>query len=63
MTIRQLITMLETYEKSLGDVEVTVAEVEKGENASNRYGIGIGLKVGNIEIEELQDYIETGCLY
>ena len=63
MTIRQLITMLETYEKQLGDVGVTVAEVKEGGNASDRYGIGMGLKVGDIEIKELQDYIQTGCLY
>jgi len=63
MKISELIALLEEMMKKQGDVEVKVAEVEKGNNASDRYGIGFGLKVGETEIEALQDYIETGCLY
>lgn len=63
LTIQQLITMLETYKKLLGDVEVSIEEVSKGLNASDRYGVGMGLKVGNIEIDELQKYVQTGCLW
>lgn len=61
LTIQQLITMLETYKKLLGDVEVSIQEVNYGPNVSDRYGVGMGLKVGNIEIDELQNYVETGC--
>jgi hypothetical protein len=63
MKISELIDLLEEMKKKQGDVEVKVAEVEEGNNASNRYGIGFGLKVGEKEIESLQDYIEIGCYY
>ena len=63
MKISELIVLLEEMKKKHGDVEVKVAEVQKGNYASDRYGIGFGLKVGEIEIEVLQDYISTGCFY
>ena len=63
MKISELVNLLEEMKNKYGDVEVKLAEVEKGENASDRYGIGFGLKVGEIEIKALQDHIKTGCLY
>lgn len=63
MKVSELIVILEKMKKKHGDVEVKVAEVQKGDCASDRYGIGFGLKVGEMEIEGLQDYIETGCFY
>lgn len=63
MKISELIVVLKDLKDTYGDVEVSVGEVENGNNASDRYGIGFGLKVGEIEIEELQDYVRTGCLY
>lgn len=64
MKISELINLLEEMKKKQGDVEVKVTEVEEGDNASNRYGIGFGLKVGGMEIEALQDYVvKTECYY
>ena len=63
MKVSELIILLEEMKKKNGDVEVKVAEVQEGSYASDRYGVGFGLKVGETEIEELQDYIETGCFY
>lgn len=63
MKISELIADLKDLEYKYGDVEVSVEEVKNGFNASDRYGIGCGLKVGEIEIEELQVYVHTGCLY
>lgn len=58
MKISELIDLLEEIKNEHGDVEVKVAEVVEGDNASDRYGFGFGLKVGEVEIEELQDYVE-----
>lgn len=63
MKISELIIRLYELKSQLGDVEVKIAEIAEGANASDRYGIGMGLLVGNTEITELQDYVQTGCLY
>jgi hypothetical protein len=64
MKISELIDLLNEMKKQQGDVEVKVAEVEEGDNASDRYGIGFGLKVGETEIEALQGYVvKTECYY
>lgn len=58
MKISELINLLNEMKNEHGDVEVKVAEVTEGNNASDRYGIGFGLKVGDKEIETLQGYAE-----
>jgi hypothetical protein len=59
MKISELIVLLKNLEDQYGDVEVSVKEVKNGNNASDRYGVGCGLKVGEIEIKELQEYVYT----
>ena len=56
MKISELINLLNEMKNEQGDVEVKVAEVTEGNNATDRYGIGFGLKVGDNEIETLQGY-------
>ena len=56
MKISELINLLNEMKNEQGDVEVKVAEVTEGNNATDRYGIGFGLKVGDKEIENLQGY-------
>ena len=51
MKISELINLLNEMKNEQGDVEVT-----EGNNASDRYGIGFGLTVGDKEIETLQGY-------
>ena len=64
MKISELIDLLNEMKNEHGDVEVKVVEVTKGNNASDRYGIGFGLKVGDKEIETLQGYaVKTDPLY
>ena len=58
MKISELINLLNEMKNGQGDVEVKVVEVTEGNNASDRYGIGFGLKVGDKEIETLQGYAE-----
>ena len=62
MKISELIDLLKEMKNEQGDVEV--AEVTEGNNATDRYGIGFGLKVGDKEIETLQSYVvKTECYY
>ena len=64
MKISELIDLLKEMKNEQGDVEVKVAEVKEGNNATDRYGIGFGLKVGDKEIETLQSYVvKTECYY
>ena len=56
MKISELINLLNEMKNEHGDVEVKVVEVTEGNNATDRYGIGFGLKVGDKEIENLQGY-------
>lgn len=64
MKISELIDLLKEMKNEQGDVEVKVAEVTEGNNASDRYGIGFGLKVSDKEIETLQSYVvKTECYY
>ena len=56
MKISELIDLLNEMKNEHGDVEVKVAEVTEGNNATDRYGIGFGLKVGDKEIETFQGY-------
>ena len=64
MKISELIDLLNEMKNEHGDVEVKVAEVTEGNNATDRYGIGFGLKVGDKEIETLQSYVvKTECYY
>ena len=63
MMLNDLIKQLQNMENTYGNVEVQVDEIKEGNNASDRYGIGIGLKVGNVEFKELQKYVSTACYY
>ena len=63
MKLTDIIEKLQQLKNTYGDVEVKIDEVKNGPNASDRYGIGMGLIVGDLEIEELQNYISTGCYY
>ena len=64
MKISELINLLNEMKNEQGDAEVKVAEVKEGNNASDRYGVGFGLKVGDKEIETLQSYVvKTECYY
>lgn len=64
MKISELINLLNEMKNEQGDAEVKVAEVKEGNNASDRYGIGFGLKVGDKEIETLHSYaIKTDPYY
>lgn len=64
MKISELINLLNEMKNEQGDVEVKVAEVTEGNNATDRYGIGFGLKVGDKEIETLQGYaVKTDPYY
>ena len=64
MKISELINLLNEMKNEQGDAEVKVAEVKEGNNASDRYGIGFGLKVGDKEIETLQSYaVKTDPYY
>ena len=56
MKLNDLIDRLLQLQKELGNVEVEIANIEDGNNATDRYGIGMGLKVGDIEVKELQNY-------
>ena len=61
--LNDLIKQLQNMENTYGNVEVQVDEIKEGDNASDRYGVGIGLKVGNVEFKELQKYVSTSCYY
>ena len=61
--LNDLIKQLQNMENTYGNVEVQVDEIKEGDNASDRYGVGIGLIVGDIEIKDLQKYVSTGCYY
>ena len=63
MMLNDLIKQLQNMENTYGNVEVQVDEIKEGDNASDRYGVGIGLKVGNVEFKELQKYVSTICYY
>ena len=64
MKISELINLLNEMKNEQGDVEVKVAEVKEGNNVSDRYGIGFGLKVGDKVIETLQGYaVKTDPYY
>ncbi len=64
MKLQELIEKLQDLRDELGeDAQVEVVELEDGPNSSSRYGIGMGLKVGETFIEELQLKVDTGCLY
>ena len=63
MKLNELIEKFQEMEKLYGNVEVKVDEIKEGDNASDRYGVGIGLIVGDIEIKDLQKYVSTGCYY
>lgn len=66
MTLHDLIAVLQKLENELGgNAEVKIEEIEEGYNASDRYGVGMGLKVGNnfVEQKKLSNYTETGCIY
>ena len=64
MKISELIDLLNEMKNEQGDVEVKVAEVKEGNNATDRYGIGFGLKVGDKEIKNLQGYaVKTDPYY
>ena len=56
MKISELINLLNEMKNEHGDVEVKVAEVTERNNATDRYGIGFGPKVGDKEIKTLQGY-------
>lgn len=66
MNLHELITILQNLEKDLGgNTTVEIAEIDDGYNESDRYGVGMGLKVGTtfIDQKKLSNYTETGCLY
>ena len=64
MKISELINLLNETKNEYGDVEVKVAEVTEGNNATDRYEIGFGLKIGDKEIETLQGYaVKTESYY
>ena len=56
MKLNDLIAYLLQLQKKLGNVEVEIANIEDGTYATDRYGIGMGLKVGDVEVKELQHY-------
>lgn len=66
MTLHDLIVVLQKLENELGgNTEVKIEEIEEGYNESDRYGVGMGLKVGDnfVEQKKLSNYTETGCIY
>ena len=66
MTLHDLIVVLQKLENELGgNAEVKIEEIDEGYNECDRYGVGMGLKVGNnfVEQKKLSNYTETGCIY
>ena len=68
MKVSELIELLENLKAEHGDVKIVIDEVENGNKASDRYGIGMGLQLikedgEKIEIKAMQEYVQTGCLW